>query len=303
MNRWDLPLLLCLAAGAALVLAELPWFRQGSLVARVRPYGPSGSRPERASLKSSASSVRAVFEPLIQKVGDRLSRVLGVTDDVATRLERANLPTDSSSFRLRQALHAALGVGIGALIALAMSPGPLLAVALVLALPLGWVFVDEQILTAKVADRRRRLQLELPVVAEQLGILLSGGYSLPASLSRLARRGSGVAADDLQRVTRRIRGGLSETEALREWAELSDSDPVRRLVAVLSLHREASDLGSLISEEARSIRAEEHRNLVETIERRSQLVWVPVTVATLVPGLLLLAVPFTSALSRVTGGP
>jgi hypothetical protein len=38
------------------------------------------------------------------------------------------------------------------------------------------------------------------------------------------------------------------------------------------------------------------------IERRSQLVWIPVTVATLVPGLIFLAVPFMSAMAQVTGG-
>jgi len=49
------------------------------------------------------------------------------------------------------------------------------------------------------------------------------------------------------------------------------------------------------------MRADTHRRLVESIERRSQLVWVPVTVATLVPGLLLLGIPFISALRQVTG--
>ena len=38
------------------------------------------------------------------------------------------------------------------------------------------------------------------------------------------------------------------------------------------------------------------RRTIETIERRAQQVWVPVTVATLVPGVILLAVPFLAAL-------
>jgi hypothetical protein len=43
-----------------------------------------------------------------------------------------------------------------------------------------------------------------------------------------------------------------------------------------------------------------HRDLVEIIEKRGQQVWIPVTVATLVPGLLFLAVPFTEALRLFT---
>ena len=65
---------------------------------------------------------------------------------------------------------------------------------------------------------------------------------------------------------------------------------------MLALNRQAGDLGRLIGEEARSIRRDVHRELVETIERRAQQVWVPVTVATLVPGLIFLAVPFVEAL-------
>ena len=74
----------------------------------------------------------------------------------------------------------------------------------------------------------------------------------------------------------RIRQGLSEVEALREWARRADIDPLYRLVSVLSLNREASDLGRLISEEARSMRRDAQRELVEAIERRSQQVWIPV---------------------------
>lgn len=45
------------------------------------------------------------------------------------------------------------------------------------------------------------------------------------------------------------------------------------------------------------MRREAHRELIETIERRTQQVWIPVTVAALLPGVLLMGVPFLEALS------
>ena len=57
-----------------------------------------------------------------------------------------------------------------------------------------------------------------------------------------------------------------------------------------------------MAEEARTDRAEVHRELIETIERRGQQVWIPVTVATLVPGVLFLAVPFVEAMRLFTSG-
>jgi hypothetical protein len=56
------------------------------------------------------------------------------------------------------------------------------------------------------------------------------------------------------------------------------------------------ELGRLLEAEARVLRQDAHRRLVERIERRSQQVWIPVTVATLVPGVLFLAVPFIEAM-------
>ena len=94
-----------------------------------------------------------------------------------------------------------------------------------------------------------------------------------------------------------MRQGLTEVDALREWADLADVDELDKLVSVLAMNREAADLGRLISEEARSMRREAQRELIESIERRTQQVWVPVTVAALVPGVLLMGVPFIDALT------
>ena len=99
----------------------------------------------------------------------------------------------------------------------------------------------------------------------------------------------------------RIGQGLSEADALREWAEVARVPALDRLVPVLALNQETSDLGRLIAEEARAVRRDVHRELIEAAERRNQQVWIPVTVATLVPGVLFMAIPFVEAL-RLFGG-
>ena len=90
-------------------------------------------------------------------------------------------------------------------------------------------------------------------------------------------------------------------DALREWASVARVAAVDRLVPVLALNREAADLARLVSDEARGIRRDVHRQLVETMERRAQQVWVPVTVATLVPGVIFLSIPFIQALKLFSG--
>lgn len=294
------PLVALLLVGCVLLLADMPWFRQRPLVDRLRPYC-AGTAPHQRRHPGPATLTQ-VLGPIAHSLGARLSRALGVTTDLGRRLEVAGSDLDPQGFRLRQLAHAIAALAAGGSLVLWWSPNVPVALVVVLGTPALTLLLHEQRLSAAGSRRRRRLHAELPVVVEQLGLLLSAGYSLTSALTRLSRRTNGVAAEDLRRVLLRIRHGLTEHAALAEWAESSELEAVDRLTRVLALHREAGDLGLLISEEARAVRAESQRELIETIERRAQLVWIPVTVATLVPGLVFLAVPFVSAMSRVTGG-
>ena len=287
---------LALFVGSTLVLSELRWFRRRPLVDRLAPYVPGGASARRRGAVMSAASFGQVIAPLARAMGEQAARAFGVTESLAVRLERVHSPLDVTAFRVRQLAWAVAGlVGAGVLAAAARLSGPV-ALVFVLGGPVLTFLVVEQQLATASARWQRRIFLELPVVSEQLGMLLGAGYSLGAALSRLAARGTGACGRDLVRVTGRIRQGLTEVEALREWATVADVDALRRLVSVLSLNRQAGDLGRLIGDEARSIRRDVHRELVETIERRGQQVWIPVTVAALVPGVIFLAVPFIEAL-------
>ena len=299
----DLGFLLIFGVGVTFCLSELPWVRHRSLVERLRPYTRQARSAGLASTPQVGplSSLRQMFGPVLGDLGAKGSRLLGIDTPIELRLERAGSAQDPISFRIQQVTAAILALIAGSILALWVSPPAALSILLILGLPLLGALSLEQNLSGKIVQRQRRLQAELPVIVVQLGMLLCAGYSLTAGLARLAERGSGVAAEDLTQVMRRIRQGVSESTALAEWAQRADLDSIRGFVAILALHGEAGDLGNLISAEARSVRAEAHRELIESIERRAQLVWIPVTVATLVPGLIFLAVPFYSAMAQIAG--
>lgn len=289
-------------AGATLLLNEVRWFSRVRLVDRLRPYVARGSVAlDHPKGMRTAESFREVLGPLAQAVGERVARVFGVSEQLALRLERIHSPLDVASFRVRQVGWSVAGLGVSALFVVALRPVGALALLLLAGGPLLAFLVQEQQVATASARWQRRVFLELPVVAEQLAMLLSAGYSLGSALNRLSSRGRGCCAADLRRVVLRIRQGLSEAEALREWAEVVRVDAVDRLVPILALNREATDLGRLLSAEARSIRKDVQRELVETMERRGQAVWIPVTVATLVPGVIFLAIPFLEALRLFSG--
>lgn len=288
--------------GATLALSEVRWFARPRLSERLAPFqtGRSPRRPPREF--ASVRSLTELLAPLARQVGDRFASFVGVGEELALRLERVHSPDNASRFRLRQLGASALGLGIGVLASVVLGLPATLGVLISLGLPVLAFLILEQRLATQSANWQRRLFLELPVVAEQLAMLLAAGFSLGAALNRLAARSAGATGRDLAQVCRRIRQGVPEDRALREWAQVARVEALSRLVAILALHTEASDLGRLVSEEARSIRQEVHRAQVVIMERRAQQVWIPVTVATLVPGVIFLAIPFIAALHAFAGG-
>ncbi|QBI20038.1 hypothetical protein ER308_11020 [Egibacter rhizosphaerae] len=293
---------LAMWAGATLLLSHCRWFARSPLDARLRPYSALGAGREPRAGLLSFESFREIIAPLSRTVGERLARVMGVTEDLALRLQRIHSPLDPTAFRVRQIGAAVAAVGVAVLLVIALEPlrGPLAGVPLLAGPLLAFLVMEQRVATAS-SRWQRRIYLELPVVAEQLAMLLSSGYSLGAAVHRVAVRGNGAVATDLRRVAARMRQGLSEVEALREWAAIAQVEAVDRLMPVLAMNREASDLGRLLADEARAIRKAVQRESIERMERKGQQVWIPVTVATLVPGMIFMLIPFLAAVELFAG--
>lgn len=283
-------------AGASLLLSQLSRLGRPTLAERLRPFHPGGSEPGRPAGRRSGPSFEGVLVPIVRDTGDWLAGALGVGERAEPRLRRIHSPVTASTFRLRQAMAASAAAVVGGLVAAVAGVPAAVAILLLVGAPAFVFLVIEQRLARRSEQWQQATTEELPVVAEQLAMLLNAGFSVGTALQRLVGRGRGCIARDLGDVVNRVQQGLSEAAALAEWADSSGVEGVQRLVTVLALHSQAADLGRLVSAEARAARRDLQRRTLEQIERRAEQVWVPVTVATLVPGAILLAVPFLAAL-------
>ncbi|MDQ4070147.1 MAG: hypothetical protein M3203_11855, partial [Actinomycetota bacterium] len=113
---------LVLAGGVTLLLSEVRWFARPALVDRLRPYGPAGMSRRGRSRLPSVESFREVVGPLCRMSGERVSRALGVSEDLAIRLERIHSPLDVTAFRVRQLGWSGAGFAFGCLLSLALRP-------------------------------------------------------------------------------------------------------------------------------------------------------------------------------------
>jgi tight adherence protein C len=291
---------LLLWAGSTLLLSSWGRLSRPSLSQRLAPFH-AGTGPAVERTPQGAADGWISWWGLVTAAGDRLSALFGVTEGAGRRLARVHSDVTALAFRRRQAFATAGAALAGSLLSVAAQAAPPLAAFLVFGAATMTFLIIEQSLTSRSEKWRRSTEAEIPVAAEQLAMLMGAGASLGSALNRLAARGRGCVAADLEQVVNRIAQGLSEKEALTEWSDRCGVDAVSRLVNVLTLHSEAADLGRLVTAEARRSRRDLHRKTLEQIESRSQQVWIPVTVATLVPGAILLAVPFVAALQLFGG--
>lgn len=282
--------------GLILVLSEFRIFRSRTLANRVSPYLPGGTTRKSQELLS-LETFGELLRPLAEAIGAFTARTFGVSEELPRRLRRVHWEIDASGFRVRQVGWALGALAFAVTISLLFTlPAPVALIAVLGAPLLAFLMVEQQLANASDLWKQKTFQ-ELPVVSEQVAMLLGSGYSLGAALQRVSERGTGVVAQDLRRVVARIRQGSSEQAALQEWADIVDVPAVERLVSIFALNKESGDLGSLVATEARNVRAEAHRFLIEEIEKKTQQVWIPVTVAALVPGVILMMIPFIRALS------
>jgi len=160
--------------GSTLLLSEIRWFRTRSLAAMITPYVPGGRRT-RASELFSVESFGELLRPAVQAVGGLAAKLFGVSEELPRRLRRVHWDMDAAGFRLRQMGWALVAMAAAALVVFTLGlPGPLVVMALLGSPILAFLVVEQQL--ANASDRwKHRVFQELPIVAEQIAMLLGSG--------------------------------------------------------------------------------------------------------------------------------
>ncbi len=271
--------------GLLLVVSRLLVIRRPQLALRVLPYvqdvprlGASGPRPA----PTWTSAPRGVFGPLLLAAGDAAERVLGGSESVRRRLERADLDATVPDFRVEQVLWGLVGfaaaAGYGVLRALS-NPGAGAVAALALcfvAFAVG-VLARDNHLSGQVRRRERRILAEFPTIAELLALAVAAGESPVTALERVVRRSGGELSADLARVLARIRTGEPVATAFDQLAARSGLPLVARFAQGVAVAVErGTPLADVLHAQAADVREAGRRELIEVAARREVFMMVPV---------------------------
>lgn len=276
-----------LSTGLSVLLA-LSWWRArrpARMLERIAPF---------VGVPGAASAV--VLDPTIgvRRLAGAAPRAGGDGDrGLTTLLHRAGRPADASAFRVERIAWLGAGAAAGLLTGLVLgASGGSPVAALVLSVvggSGGWLACDARLRSAAKA-RGRRIEAQVPLLADLLALAVSAGATVPASLDAAARTVGGPLGHEVDLTVRRIHGGEPVDRALRSLADIVAVPVLHRLIDALLV---AVDLGTPVAEIARAqaadIRSDERRRLVESAGRKDAVMLVPIVFLVL-PSVVLIAV-------------
>jgi tight adherence protein C len=210
-----------------------------------------------------------------------LERVLGGSESVRRRLQRADLPMTVHEFRIEQVLWGLAFFSAAAAVAVLVAlrepgrTGPLLVMCVV-AFVLGVLTRDNR-LTAQVSTRERRILTEFPTIAELLALAVAAGEGPSAALARVVARSHGDLSVELGRVLAEVRTGTSIVRALDALAGRTGLPVVSRFAEAMAVALErGTPLADVLHAQAADVREAARRDLIESGARKEVLMMVPV---------------------------
>lgn len=270
-----------LAAGLLSVLAAVPRWRAAPLSVRIAPYVrdvvdddvlPPGALPRVGVLPTGRTTVW-------RRMQDGFERVLGGGEMLQRRLAQAGLSADAGGFRGRQLAWALVGLGVGAVIVIALAlagrmTAPVALLPLIVAAVAAAVY-DVQ-LTGRAKARRTRLTDELPTTLEFLALCLSAGEGFLDALRRVSSVGSGELTAELRRVVIAANTGSPLADALTEMAARLQLPGLSRAVdQVVAALEHGAPLSGVLHAQAGDAREDAKRVLIEQAGRKEIFMLLP----------------------------
>ena len=267
--------------GLLLIWAGLPMRRRIGLMHRVAPYLRDTPRPSRLlAVTPNDARLAHLLAPVMAEIGSRLDVVLGGSESVRRRLQRAGLPSDVDKFRAEQVLWGVAGGVCGALLGglVILTGGSPVRALLFIGVGMGVGVVARDMALSRAANRREQIMLaEFPTIAELLALSVAAGEGAVGSLDRVTRLSQGELAGELGRCLADARAGASLPNALQGLADRTGLASLSRFVdgIVIAVDR-GTPLAEVLRAQAQDVREEGRRLIMEAGGKKEIAMMAPV---------------------------
>lgn len=243
--------------------------RRALLYERVTAYLGAGPQPQ----YPLGTRLVSWLSPMWERLGS-------TTISVENRLDQIGEGT-VERFRIEQTVAAIVGLGIGAVAATVMNTVRTIAVyhwllLVLLGFVAGMLIWDRQ-LTYRARRITERISHQVADTAELLALSVSAGESIPNALHRVQRVSGNELGRQLKTVLDAIESGVPVSRALAALATQTRSAQLARLLDTLtSAIDRGAPLAQTLREQARDLRDEARRNLIESGGRKEIAMLFPV---------------------------
>ena len=152
--------------------------------------------------------------------------------------------------------------------------------------------------------RKRNLaaiEMSLASEIEKMAIYLAAGHSVNSALEMLSLSHDSPSSKVFELISRGTKSGVDATDAIAEAMLTYPCATLSRLANLLEGANFGADLVRGARIEASDLRNEGHRKVLAEMEKNSQKIWIPITIAALIPGIVLIFVPFIAVMNAVAG--
>jgi tight adherence protein C len=293
MNAASLAILSFVFVGGVTFLAAFLLLKRMPIVDRDR-LRVSGGDPGSASILRFESEIQSRW----QRIAVRLGEALGPGDSARRSQYRRKLI--QAGYHDPRAVTIFMGakVGLGCLMLLVY---PFYGAMVARVLPNMWTFsgllgvigffVPDYWLARRARMRRQQIVEALPDVLDLLMVCVEAGMGFDAAVARIAEsvRTPSPLHQEMMRMHLEIRAGRPREEAMRDWAERTGTDEVRRIVtAFIQADRLGTPLGKTLRVHAEAARVD-RRHRAEARAYMAPLKMIFPTALFLMPAFLLVA--------------
>jgi tight adherence protein C len=273
---------------------------------------------ERIRMELERRDVRPIFasrllESMLRPVVEDLGRLLRATlgrfgvvggQELERKLHVARPGVEPIQFFGEKAISGLIGLGVFPLMnALGIVPFGVWPVWLwLVGFVAGFLLPDAE-LDRRLAARRTRAVMELPILLDMLTIATSAGLALEQALGLVARQSEGTVARELQHAVREMAlGQRSVVEALGAMAERNAVPELTAVVGQLrAAHEQGIPLVQTLSAQAEALREQKRLRIVEEGGKASVRMILPVALFILPVLFVVLLVPAAVELLRLGG--
>lgn len=273
---------------------------------------------ERIRMELERRDVRPIFasrllESMLRPVVEDLGRLLRATlgrfgvvggQELERKLQVARPGVEPIQFFGEKAISGLIGLGVFPLMnALGIVPFGVWPVWLWLVGFIAGFLLPDAELDRRLAARRTRAVMELPILLDMLTIATSAGLALEQALGLVARQSQGTVARELQHAVREMAlGQRSVVEALGAMAERNAVPELTAVVGQLrAAHEQGIPLVQTLSAQAEALREQKRLRIVEEGGKASVRMILPVALFILPVLFVVLLVPAAVELLRLGG--